>query len=97
MPCNSNRTEIERREMARALEQLDQDIATGKVRIVRDIKGQLSITNWQFTAAANQSWCEGCALRAIQTRGSWVARSKLQAAGITKKAFVVASHNGHSH
>lgn len=98
MPCDTGITEEERKLRAETLKEFEVQLALGKIVIVRNNKGELAVSGWNQTSAARSGWCEGCCLRAIATNGSWVAKSKLAAAGITAtKPFVVASHNGHSH
>lgn len=80
-----------------ALEQLRDDLEAGRRKILRNIlTGQVSISGWKETQAAATGWCEGCAIRSLETKG-WASAS-LKAGGITKsKPFVVASHNHHKH
>ena len=97
MPCDTMvRNAQERRLFDAAVEELAADLASGAKVIRRNaFTGEISISGWAQSAAKATGWCEGCALRTIESKG-WATKS-LKAAGITKKKFVVASHNGHGH
>lgn len=95
MPCDGLVEEQRRREL---LAELEVELATGKRRVIRNLKGEVQITSWVGSSAQKAGLCEGCVLRQLQQTGSWVTKQKLAQAGITSnKSFVVSSHNGHSH
>jgi hypothetical protein len=89
----------ERRRRDEAVKKLEEDIAAGRVTVMKNFAGEVSISNWTAQAAAQAGWCEGCALVHLSTKSTnWVVKSKLAQAGVSKgKKFVAASHNGHSH
>jgi hypothetical protein len=87
----------ERQKRDAARKKLEEDIVAGRVQVIRKANGEFAISNWQAQQAAVTGWCEGCVLRTIQQKGSWVAKQKLAQAGLTKKPFVAATHRGHSH
>jgi len=98
MPCYEAANIAEKKVMNDELKQLEQDIATGKVIVTRNYRGELSVSGWSTSGAAKASWCEGCALAEMATSGSWLVRSKLAALGLQKgKEFVAATHNSHNH
>jgi len=97
MSCDTGITEEVKKLRDETLKDFEVQIALGKVVIVRNSKGELAVSGWSQTSAAKAGWCEGCCLRQIAAHGSWVAKSKLAAMGITSKPFVVASHGGHGH
>jgi len=98
MPCDTTWTTAEAQQEAEdALKELDAELATGGRRISRNMRGEVKINDWNSTAAARAGWCEGCALRAIERRGSSFAKARLAQQGVTGRPFVAASHNGHKH
>jgi hypothetical protein len=97
MPCDTGITEEVKKLRDETLKDFEVQLALGKVVIVRNNKGELQISNWNQTSAAKAGWCSGCILRQIATNGSWVAKNKLAAMGVTNKPFVMANHNSHSH
>lgn len=100
MPCDTMvKNEQERRRRDEAIKKLELDIAAGRVTVVKNYAGEVSVIGWVAQAAAQAGWCEGCALAYLSTKStSWVVKSKLAQVGVAKgKSFVAASHNGHSH
>lgn len=98
MPCDSYITEQVRREREAALVELEEGIASGRLRVVTNSRGEVGVVGWAQTTAAASGWCEGCALARIARSGGMVARAKLGKLGIKPgKQFVAASHNGHPH
>ena len=96
MPCTTAKTKPELTLMEKALQELEADITAGKKRIIQTAYG-LQITSWSTSSAAKAKWCEGCALRKLQTSSSYAVRAQLAQQGITAQPFVVASHKGHKH
>ena len=90
MCCDTRNTTIaEQRLREEALKDLERLIATGRVNVVRDFSGKLSIPMWQNTPTARAGWMEGCALEKVDfkkiandPRTSWLVKSKLQALGV---------------
>ena len=99
MPCDLMvRNAEERQRRDEAIRKLEQDIAAGRVTVVKNFRGEVSVSNWTAQAAATAGWCEGCALVALSASTNWVVKSKLSQVGVAKgKSFVAASHNGHAH
>lgn len=81
----------------KALKEFEADLILGKYTLVRNNKGEIQVTNWNQSNAAKTGWCEGCALREIQQRGSWLAKNKLAQYGVNQKSFITAGHNSHKH
>jgi hypothetical protein len=73
--------EQERRAREEARKKLEADIASGKVQVIRNANGQLSIVGWQQQQAKAAGWCESCVLNSIQKEGSWAAKQKLAQIG----------------
>jgi len=98
MPCDTiRRTPAQQAEAERAYLELEAEIAAGQRQLTKNYFNQFSIVGYAQTAAARAGWCEGCVLRSIQSRGSYFAKAKLEAAGIGSKPFVVAGHTDHKH
>lgn len=100
MPCDQralSRYEQEQRE--EAIRKLEEDIAAGRRTVMRNLfTGEVSISDWENTWAAELGICEGCAMIQLQSSESEWVRDSLKAAGVeTGKEFVAASHNGHPH
>lgn len=94
MPCDGLVEESKRKQL---LAELEADLVLGKKRVVRNIKGEVGITNWVGSNCQKSGLCEGCVIRQLQASGSWLVKQKLAAAGVTNKPFVAASHKGHGH
>lgn len=101
MPCDTYYLQEQaRKEREAALAELQKQIAQGKVRLKKNPKtGEVTIEKFEATLAYKSGWHESCVLAATLTRGSWVAKQKLQAMlksmGVTAEQ-VIAAH-GHSH
>lgn len=99
MPCDARaRQAAEQAAFDAALDELAADLAAGRKTISRALNGQLAISNWSKSTAAQAGWCEGCALVKLANTGSPQVRARLAAFGLKAGAsFVVASHAGHAH
>lgn len=100
MPCDTRYIqEQQRKERERALAELQKQIQQGKIVLEKAPNGQVRIRNWGETVTAKSGWHESCVLAAIASRGSWLAKQKLEALlkplGVTMKE-VIAAH-GHEH
>ena len=100
MPCDSRaRSYADQKRFDDALEQLEKDIAEGRREILTNpFTGEVSITDWEGTAAFREGVCDGCAVaRMSQSSNEWVSNS-LKAQGLKSGSeFVSAGHNGHPH
>ena len=99
MPCDTlAKTAAEKKAREDALKEFEADLVAGRLRVTRNAKGELSVPDFAKTSAAvNGKWCMGCALRAVQNQGSWLAKRTLATQGVTNKPFIAAGHTGHKH
>ena len=98
MPCDTYaKTQREQQLRDEAVKKLEADIAAGRVTVVKNLAGEVSISNWSAQQAKQVGWCEGCALATLAGSTNWAVKAKLGQMGVTKgKSFVAASHNGGS-
>jgi hypothetical protein len=99
MPCDTRISQQVARQRAAAKKELENEIAQGKRQIVKDpVTGEVGITDWEQSTAAQVGWCDGCILRAMQSSADWAVQSQLAAAGVQQnQQFVSVGHNSHGH
>ena len=109
MSCNTMELSREAREAReKALTELRDDLETGRRKLVTNIlTGTITVSGWKDTTACKSGWCEGCAIRELEVRGTaqvkagkastWAERS-LKAVGVRAGVgFVALHHRGHNH
>lgn len=96
MACYIAANQEKQEQMDAARKEFEADLILGKYTLIRNNRGEIKISNWNQSKAAKVGWCDGCLLREIQQKGSWLAKNKLAQYGVTNKSFVTVGH-GHSH
>lgn len=84
MACDYSATQEIAQRKEKALKQLEADIATGKITVIRGLDGTLKVANWGKTEAAQAGLFEACALHKLVTspKTNWLVKQKLQNMGI---------------
>ena len=80
MACElMKQTEQARQAREQALEELAQDLATGKRKVRRNmLTGKVTVSNWETSAAKQAGWCEACAVNGLKQRGLWSQQKQVQ-------------------
>jgi len=95
MPCDTFALQArQRRERERAIKELEDDIAAGRVQVVANpVDGSLTIVEWDLSAVCASGMHESCAMAQIVESDDWAVQSVMQGAGISRAATL--KRHGH--
>ena len=99
MPCDQlAKTLEEKRLQEEAIEEVALAILNGDIKVQKNLRGQVQLTNWKSTKANQLGMCEGCVIARALSNPRLEAMINYRTSTVSKgREFVVASHASHTH